>query len=62
MLWVDSANRLATLTDSAKRAMLLQFFRFLARVELSDVIFGPGDDRAPTPEGDAVRPDENPAK
>lgn len=38
--WVDSATRLASLTSVARRAMLLQFFRFLTRVELDPSIFG----------------------
>lgn len=37
--WVDSAHRLASLTMVARQAMLLQFFRFLARVELDLGIF-----------------------
>lgn len=32
--WVDSAKRLASLTAVAQQALLLQLFRFLARVEL----------------------------
>jgi hypothetical protein len=39
--WVDSATRLASLTAAARQAMLLQLFRFLARVELGPEIFGP---------------------
>jgi hypothetical protein len=38
--WVDSAHRLTSLTAVARQAMLLQFFRFLARVELDPAIFG----------------------
>ena len=38
--WVDSATRLASLTAIARQAMLLQFFRFLTRVELDPEIFG----------------------
>jgi len=37
--WVDSANRLASLTAEARRAMLLQIFRFLTRVELNPEVF-----------------------
>jgi hypothetical protein len=39
-LWVDSVVRLASLTEEARNAMLLQFFRFLARVELDPRVFG----------------------
>ncbi|MCI0461578.1 MAG: hypothetical protein L0Z62_31905 [Gemmataceae bacterium] len=39
--WVDSANRLASLTQTARQAMLLQFFHFIARVELDPGIFAP---------------------
>lgn len=39
---VDSATRLASLTVHAREAMLLQFFRFLTRVELDPGIFGTG--------------------
>jgi hypothetical protein len=39
--WVDSATRLASLTEVARQAMLLQFFRFLSRVELDPAVFGP---------------------
>jgi len=38
-LWVDSTARLASLTEEARHAMLLQFFRFLARVELDPRVF-----------------------
>jgi hypothetical protein len=38
--WVDSAVRLASLTQPARQAMLLQLFRFLTRVELDPKIFG----------------------
>lgn len=38
--WVDSATRLASLTPVARRAMLLQLFRFLTRAELDPGIFG----------------------
>jgi hypothetical protein len=38
--WVDSATRLASLSALARQAMLLQFFRFLARVELGPEVFG----------------------
>jgi hypothetical protein len=38
--WVDSGVRLASLTREARQAMLLQFFRFLTRVELHPQIFG----------------------
>jgi hypothetical protein len=38
-LWVDSAKRLASLTTTARQAMLLQFFRFLSRVDLDPRIF-----------------------
>jgi hypothetical protein len=38
--WVDSATRLASLSVDARQAMLLQFFRFLARVELNVEVFG----------------------
>ncbi len=38
--WADSASRLASLTPVARQAMLLQFFRFLTRVELDPGIFG----------------------
>jgi hypothetical protein len=38
-LWVDSMTRLASLTEEARNAMLLQFFRFLARVELDPIVF-----------------------
>jgi hypothetical protein len=38
--WVDSAVRLASLTEGARQAMLLQFFRFFTRVELDPKIFG----------------------
>jgi hypothetical protein len=38
--WVDNANRLASLTMTARQAMLLQFFRFLSRVELDPNVFG----------------------
>ena len=37
--WVDSMTRLASLTEEARNAMLLQFFRFLARVELDPRVF-----------------------
>ena len=37
--WVDSASRLASLTEAARQTMLLQFFRFLGRVELNPDIF-----------------------
>jgi len=37
--WVDSAHRVASLTTVARQAMLLQFFRFFARVELDPGIF-----------------------
>jgi hypothetical protein len=37
--WVDSATRLASLTAAARQAMLLQLFRFLARVELDPQVF-----------------------
>lgn len=37
--WVDSAHRVASLTTVARQAMLLQFFRFVARVELDPGIF-----------------------
>jgi len=36
---VDSAHRVASLTTVARQAMLLQFFRFFARVELDPGIF-----------------------
>lgn len=39
--WVDSAARLASLTVAARQAMLLQFFRFHARVELDTRVFTP---------------------
>lgn len=39
--WIDGATRLASLTSPAQQAMLLQFFRFIARVELKPDIFGP---------------------
>jgi hypothetical protein len=32
-------TRLASLTDVARQAMMLQFFRFLARVELDPKVF-----------------------
>ena len=38
--WVDSATGLASLMSFARQAMLLQFFRFLTRVELDPGIFG----------------------
>ena len=38
--WIDSATRLASLTDGARQAMLLQLFRFLTRVELDSKVFG----------------------
>jgi hypothetical protein len=38
--WVDTATRLASLDPLARQAMLLQFFRFLARVELDPQVFG----------------------
>jgi len=38
--WVDAATRLASLTPLARQAMLLQFFRFVARVELTPEVFG----------------------
>ncbi len=41
--WTDSATRLASLTDTARQALLLQFFRFLARVELKAEVFGPAE-------------------
>lgn len=37
--WVDSASRLASLTPIARQGMLLQFFRFLTRVELDPAVF-----------------------
>jgi hypothetical protein len=37
---VDSAVRLASLTREGRQAMVLQFFRFLTRVELDPKIFG----------------------
>jgi hypothetical protein len=37
--WVDSATRLASLSPDARQAMLIQLFRFLARVELRQEIF-----------------------
>ncbi len=37
--WVDTANRLASLTPEARQALLLQLFRFLTRVELDPKIF-----------------------
>ena len=36
----DSATRLASLTSTACQAMLLQLFRFLARVEIDPAVFG----------------------
>jgi hypothetical protein len=41
--WVDSATRLKSLTATARQAMLLQFFRFLTRVELDARVFGPAN-------------------
>src|SRR5438128_5448340 len=38
--WVDSMIRLASLTEEARHAMLLQFFRYLARVEIDSGLFG----------------------
>ena len=38
--WVDSTTRLGSLSELARQAMLLQFFRFLARVELTPAVFG----------------------
>jgi len=38
-LWVDSMTRLASLTEEARHALLLQLFRFLARVELDPRVF-----------------------
>jgi hypothetical protein len=37
--WVDSAHRVASLTTVARQAILLQFFRFFARVELDPAVF-----------------------
>lgn len=37
--WVDSMSRLASLTEEARDAMLLQFFRFLARVDVAPRVF-----------------------
>ena len=37
--WVDAMPRLASLTEEARQAMMLQFFRFLARVELNPKVF-----------------------
>jgi hypothetical protein len=39
--WVDAATRLASLTPVAGQAMLLQFFRFLTRVEIDPQVFTP---------------------
>jgi hypothetical protein len=38
-LWVDSMTRLASLSEEARQALLLHFFRFLARVELAPAVF-----------------------
>jgi hypothetical protein len=38
-IWVDSMPRLTSLTEEARQAMMLQFFRYLARVELDPKIF-----------------------
>jgi hypothetical protein len=38
-LWADSMTRLTSLTEEARHALLLQFFRFLARVELDPKVF-----------------------
>lgn len=38
--WIDSMTRLASLTDPARQAMMLQLFRFLSRVEIDSSIFG----------------------
>ncbi len=38
--WVDAAPRLASLTEITRRALLLQLFRFLTRVELDAGVFG----------------------
>jgi hypothetical protein len=37
---VDSATRFASLSQEARQAMLLQFFRYMARVELEPQVFG----------------------
>ena len=37
--WVDSAIRLASLSEEARLAMLFQFFRFLARSEMNPAVF-----------------------
>lgn len=61
-LSVDSAVRLASLTEAAKQAMLLQFLRFLTRVELSEAIFNRSDDLNRIHEGEAANKDENRAE
>jgi hypothetical protein len=38
--WTDTVTRLTSLTEEARRALLLQFFRFFVRVELDPAIFG----------------------
>ncbi len=38
--WVDSTSRLGSLSEEAHQAMLLHFFRFLARVDLNPAVFG----------------------
>jgi hypothetical protein len=40
-IWVDKAKRVASLTDVARQALLLQLFRFFARVELDLSVFPP---------------------